>query len=249
MELSFTESVKENHYTIKCLPKDSDVQRISDVNIEMMPTHVFQRNQDSFGNQTIYGNLYQEHNKFGFRISGIAETGLACGERERGTTTGMYRYSHGLNRPGNGIQAYFDRMVFKDTSSEYEKGIRLMDFLHQDFVYQKGITNVKTTAEEAWNFGAGVCQDYAHIFIALCHLAKIPARYVTGMMVGEGYSHAWVEILSDGIWWGLDPTNGCTVTDSYIKIGAGRDADDCKINKGIMIGGGAQSQKIKVLVE
>ena len=80
-------------------------------------------------------------------------------------------------------------------------------------------------------------------------MAKIPARYVAGMMVGEGYSHAWVEVLSDGIWYALDPTHACEAKENYIKIGVGRDAEDCMINKGILKGGGMQTQEIRVLVE
>ena len=108
---------------------------------------------------------------------------------------------------------------------------------------------MRTTAEEAFMQRKGVCQDYAHIFIALCHLAKIPARYVAGMMVGEGFSHAWVEILSDGVWYAIDPTHACMANDTYIKISVGRDAEDCMINKGIMKGGGTQLQTVRVLVE
>ena len=109
-------------------------------------------------------------------------------------------------------------------------------------------TNINTTAEEAFVQGQGVCQDYAHIFIALLHLAKIPSRYVTGLIVGEGASHAWVEILCGRKWYGIDPTNNCIVSDEHIKIGIGRDARDCMINRGIMHGGGLHTQKISVSV-
>ena len=107
---------------------------------------------------------------------------------------------------------------------------------------------MSTTAEQAWQIGAGVCQDYAHILIALCQMEGIPARYVTGMLIGEGASHAWVEVFAGDRWYPLDPTNDCTVTDSHIKIGTGRDAGDCLINRGIMHGGGTQTQEIRVSV-
>ena len=69
------------------------------------------------------------------------------------------------------------------------------------------------------------------------------------MKHGEGASHAWVEILSDGKWYGLDPTNNVVVSDEHIKIGVGRDAKDCEINRGIIIGGGNQTLTICVNVE
>lgn len=250
MEIAYSEPVTECHYTIKCLPKDTDMQKISELKIQIFPSHQYQKGNDSFGNSMIYGNIYQEHDRFGFCISGIAQTGLASGDRENQEAyVGMYGHPHGLNRPGDAIRNYFFDIAFPANASAYEKGILLMAYLYRDYEYQKGITCIDTTAEDAWKLGKGVCQDYAHILIALCHLAKIPARYVTGMMIGEGYSHAWVEVLSDGIWYGLDPTNGCLVTDSYIKIGVGRDAKDCMINKGIMKGGGLQTQSVTVRVE
>ena len=123
-----------------------------------------------------------------------------------------------------------------------------MQRLYKDYVYEAGVTNVETTAEEAFNLGRGVCQDYAHIFISLCRLGGIPARYVTGFMIGEGQSHAWAEILFGDKWIGMDPTNNLLIDDNYIKLSHGRDAADCKINLGIMIGGGEQAQQIKVSV-
>lgn len=254
MELDFAEPVTESHYTIKCLPKDTDMQRISDVKINIFPENSFQKGEDSFGNCTVYGNVLESHEKFGFHISGDAETNLSFGEAvKEDENTGIFRYPYGLNKAGAGIKDYFSQIILDSdadkTKTDYDKAMILMNRLYEDFNYETGSTHMRTTAEEAFMQRKGVCQDYAHIFIALCHLAKIPARYVAGMMVGEGYSHAWVEILSDGIWYAIDPTHACMATENYIKIGVGRDAEDCMINKGIMKGGGAQLQTVRVLVE
>ena len=83
---------------------------------------------------------------------------------------------------------------------------------------------------------------------ALCRLNGLPARYVSGMLIGEGFSHAWVEVFCNGRWYGFDPTNDVLVTDSHIKIGVGRDAYDCQINRGIIKGGGSQTQTVEVKV-
>ena len=97
--------------------------------------------------------------------------------------------------------------------------------------------------------GCGVCQDYSHILISLCHLAGIPARYVVGMLTGEGASHAWVEIYQDEKWYALDPTNNLIVDDEHIKISHGRDYRDCLINQGVFTGCAKQTQEIQVVVE
>ena len=131
----------------------------------------------------------------------------------------------------------------------YALCLELMHRLYADFRYQPGCTDMQTTAEEAWSLGCGVCQDYAHIYIALLQLRGIPARYVTGMIPGEGASHAWVEACCASKWYGFDPTNDTIVTDSHIRIGVGRDASDCLINRGLMRGGGQQTQEVHVIVE
>lgn len=123
-----------------------------------------------------------------------------------------------------------------------------MHKLHQDFTYEKGVTTFLTTAEEAMTLKKGVCQDYAHILIALLRMMRIPARYVVGMMTGEGFSHAWVEMEADGKWYGLDPTNDVLVDENYIKISHGRDYDDCIVNKGLFTGMASQKQDIRVIV-
>ena len=244
-EFKYTQPVTECHYTFKCLPKNTDMQEIAELNIEVTPEHDCQRGSDSFGNLTVHDDLYSMHDSFGLRVYGVAHTGLAEGQKMgENEFTGLFRHPHGLNRGGEGLKAYYRSIADKGQGALY-----LMNCLHRDFRYEKGLTHVGTTAEEAWSLGRGVCQDYAHIFIALCHLAGLTARYVTGMMVGEGFSHAWVEVLEEGVWHGYDPTNGCRVGGDYIKIAAGRDADDCMINRGTIKGGGWQTQTVTVRVE
>ena len=125
----------------------------------------------------------------------------------------------------------------------------LMNCLYRDFSYRPGATDVSTTAVQAWERRAGVCQDYAHIFLCLCRMAGFGARYVAGMMVGEGATHAWTEVYGDDGWIGLDPTNNCLADDNYIKLSHGRDFGDCSIDKGCFKGFAAQRQNIYVKVD
>ncbi len=139
--------------------------------------------------------------------------------------------------------------LWGDPDAAFQVCTDLMHRLHQDFSYVPGATQVRTTAEEAWGLRKGVCQDYAHIYITLLRMSGIPARYVCGLIAGEGASHAWVEALCGDRWIAFDPTNDCLAGDQYIKLGHGRDADDHGINRGIMWGGGLQTQKIWAQVE
>ena len=99
--------------------------------------------------------------------------------------------------------------------------------------YRHDVTSVRTTAAEALALGAGVCQDYAHVMLALCRLSGLPARYVSGHMVGEGGSHAWVEVLlpsvtnrSSLVAVPFDPTNNRMAGAAYLTIAVGRDYAD-----------------------
>lgn len=251
MELSYEEWIRECHFTIKCIPRNTQRQRIEKISMEVEPGDGVKEGQDSFGNRFLYGSVSEEHNQFFFHIAGDAVTGLSEYEDiDNANMLGVYRYAYGLAMPGEKLMAYYNSLSARMDRelSAYEKGVFLMHCLYRDFSYEKNVTDVNTDAEAAWVFGRGVCQDYAHILIALCRLAGIPARYITGMLIGEGFSHAWVEILWEDRWYGLDPTNDLIVDDSHIKIGVGRDASDCMINRGIMKGGGAQTQKILVTV-
>lgn len=247
MQIHYSEPVSTCHYTIKCIPPDTDRQKLEQATIELSPKEPPGRSMDSFGNQILYGTVEGDHTDFFFHITGdVSVDRTACESAGKTSMIGLYRYPYGLTCPGEGLRAYYDSLGL--TGSAYEKGIALMHRLYQDFVYEKNVTDIKTTAEEAWDLKRGVCQDYAHIMITLARMAKIPARYVCGMLSGEGYSHAWVELLCDDGWYAFDPTNDLLVTDSHIKLGVGRDAGDCAINRGVMHGGGTQTQQIRVSV-
>lgn len=108
---------------------------------------------------------------------------------------------------------------------------RACEWVYTAMRYGSGVTSVGTAAAEALSVGQGLCQDYAHITIGLCRAAGFPARYVSGHMLGEGGSHAWVEVLvpgSDGRAspLALDPTNRRRPNLGYVTVAVGRDYGD-----------------------
>ena len=103
----------------------------------------------------------------------------------------------------------------------------------EHFEYRLGVTAVTTPAAEAWAAGIGVCQDYAHCMLALCRLCGLPARYVSGHVLGEGGTHAWVEVLvrhpqdEDALRAvPIDPTHDRRAGLRYITVAVGRDYFD-----------------------
>jgi transglutaminase-like putative cysteine protease len=120
--------------------------------------------------------------------------------------------------------------------------------VHASMVYEWGVTGVHTTASEALAGGRGVCQDYAHIMLAVCRLIGLPARYVSGHLTGEGGSHAWVEVLHpqtgrSGGWTaqGWDPTHNRRTGADYLVVAVGRDYADAAPLWGTFEGDGVDS--------
>jgi transglutaminase-like putative cysteine protease len=128
---------------------------------------------------------------------------------------------------------------------------------HDSLSYVRGVTHVHTSANEAFTDGAGVCQDFAHLALALAKSAGLPARYVSGYfhpdadaIIGEemvGESHAWVEVWT-GKWWGYDPTNACEVGERHVAVGRGRDYSDVPPVKGIYAGSAEHTMRATVRI-
>lgn len=96
--------------------------------------------------------------------------------------------------------------------------------------YTPGATSVRTTASQALELGQGVCQDQAHVMLAVCRAAGIPCRYVSGHMLGQGGTHAWVEVVVDhpagGRVVAFDPCHGQRTDRRHVTVAVGRDYSD-----------------------
>ncbi len=252
MRLLFPEPVNRHHFTLRCFPIDSERQEITNQNIQITPAYVGGTETDSFGNRCIYGVVERSHTEFSVSVSGTAYVyGDAFQSVDSAHKIGMFRYNTELTKMGPALDKIYKKLsaVTSEKTDMAGKAMRWMEAVHSSIKYVQGITQVTTTAEEAAGFGMGVCQDYAHIFLALMRKEHIPSRYVVGMMTGEGASHAWVEICDGERWIGYDPTNNCPVDDHYICISYGRDARDCTMNQGYFYGSPRQIQEINVVVE
>jgi transglutaminase-like putative cysteine protease len=120
--------------------------------------------------------------------------------------------------------------------------------------YQKGVTNALTTVTEALDQQAGVCQDFAHLGIALLRLAGIPSRYVSGYLyrsdLPEVETHAWCEAYLPSVGWiGLDPTHGELVGDRHIAIAVGRSYADVPPNRGVYRGESEERIAVAVAID
>ena len=121
--------------------------------------------------------------------------------------------------------------------------------------YEKGATDVGTTAAEALAARAGVCQDFVHIGLAVLRRAGIPCRYASGYLLPQsdaaigqtvaGESHAWLEAWI-GDWYAVDPTNGDAVGPAHVLVARGRDYGDVPPLRGVYHGGRAEALEVSV---
>ena len=133
----------------------------------------------------------------------------------------------------------------------------VMAWVHDRLEYVPGVTGVQTSAADAARAGRGVCQDFAHLSIALLRAAGVPARYVSGYLhpradaeISEhvsGESHAWIEAWS-GKWWPFDPTNAIDVGVRHVMVARGRDYSDVPPVKGVYAGNADNTMSVEVLI-
>ncbi|MGD0374840.1 MAG: transglutaminase family protein [Streptosporangiaceae bacterium] len=133
----------------------------------------------------------------------------------------------------------------------------IASWVNDRVAYVPGATGVQTSAQEAWDKGQGVCQDIAHLTVALLREAGLPARYVSGYLHPqpeaepgdevEGQSHAWVEYWT-GEWVACDPTNRAQVGEQHVVVAAGRDYGDVPPLKGIYHGAPGAAMDVIVAV-
>jgi transglutaminase-like putative cysteine protease len=139
-----------------------------------------------------------------------------------------------------------------------ESILGLSNYIYEKFKYMPGVTDIRTPLADVLRQRAGVCQDFAHLMIALVRCAGLPARYVSGYLetesvrgatslIGATASHAWVEVyLPSGIWLGIDPTNDMLEGERHVQLGIGRDYGDVPPLRGVFKG--ARRQQLSVMV-
>ena len=255
--VQFSEPVENHAFVLRCTPYTDDTQN-SRPQVELDPDEPFDYQVDSFGNHLLCGTILAPHSSFSFTTSGIAA--IDASKQRKSAAHPLFLYETKLTHItpemrdflADSAAAGMRHMVMSGlgaASSATFTCEHLMHMVHETLAYTPGSTNVETTAEQAFNQRAGVCQDYAHVLIALIRACNIPARYVSGLTVGEGATHAWVEANLDGIWYGFDPTRNMLVDETYIKLAVGRDFSDCPIERGTFQGFVTQTQTVFATVK
>ncbi len=243
--IDFSKDVSGHIFLLRCFPMEDQSQVVTELVHSNFPiVSGGQYSQDGFGNKVYMGRIDRDHDSLDYSVSGsvirddfkkVFENPLPC-----------YKYPSELTRPSGKMEEFCKSLGLE--GGNIEKAKLIAAAVGKKMTYTPGSTGIATTAESAFESGHGVCQDFAHIMISLCRLSSIPARYVCGLPIGEGETHAWVEIWQDGYWYGIDPTRACDADESYIKLCVGRDYNDCPIEKGVFKGDAVQNQSVYMKV-
>lgn len=236
-DIKFSEPIQQHTFLLRATPLDEPRQEALRISLISQPIVNLSKGIDAYGNVTYLGYLEEPHSSFRFR-----STGEILVDSTREQTHGAYPFFKKptpLTSLSESLAQYFKES--QQAGSIETKVWEWLERLKIDFKYQKGVTTVKTSASEAWEIGSGVCQDYAHILLALLRAEGIICRYIAGLIPGEGASHAWVEYFDGKRWLGVDPTHCVECNDNYVKLSQGLDFYTSPLEKGVFIGSASQT--------
>lgn len=236
--ITFGAPVINHSVLLRCQPMDEGWQNIEEEHLIFSPDFWTSRSRDAFGNRIVYGGQREPHSSLVYVSAGIVKVEPYSIVATHGVSP-IYHLPTPLTTlpPTETPERTGDTLA--DAMAICQRVNSLME-------YAPGQTDVRTTAADALRLGKGVCQDFAHVAIALCRQAGIAARYACGFVEGTGQTHAWVEIYDGYRWAAFDPTANAPVEYGYVKIAHGRDAADCAVSRGLY--GGATTQEMEIRV-
>lgn len=240
-DLVLSEPVIDHTFVLRAVPLSEPVQEPMRVSLISRPGCRLAESTDGLGNKVFLGNIEGKHSFFSFCSTG--EVVVDASQVNNRGAAPYLRYPTPLTELSGSLGKYY--LTNRIDASPLELTEYWMEKLSSDFRYLKGKTTTRTTAAEAWELGCGVCQDFAHVLLALLRGDGLICRYVAGLTVGEGESHAWVEVFDGKSWVAVDPTHADFCDDNYVKISQGPDFTYCALERGVFRGSAIQNMQAK----
>jgi len=250
---TYDHPISEAYTEMRLKPLDTDGQRCVSFRLTTEPQDMVLRYADQFGNDVRHFDVIQPHQKL--MVSAASEvmtSDLYIANSSNLSPLDEFNYlSPTEYAPHASDLAVFSASHKADTP--LDTALNFMHVIYETLVYEKGATDVKTTADKALTLGRGVCQDFSHIMLAVCRLQNIPARYVSGYLYNNEHtaaSHAWVDVLvPERGWLSLDPTHDTEQTGQYVRVAVGRDYADVPPTRGIFKGNAKEKMEVDVSVK
>ncbi len=230
--------IADLHHRLMVVPRERHgTQRRLATRLDVTPHAVAHDAHDAFGNPVATFFARRVDGMIEFTHRSIVTRG--CGEHLAAaaelddirlrTPTALTAADAALREAAASLRARFP--------DPFARAEALCAFVFAEMAYVAGSTDVETTAATAFARRRGVCQDYAHVALALARHGGLAARYVSGHLLGEGGTHAWIEVLllrdERAVVLAYDPTHGRRVDMRYIAIAVGRDYADVAPTSGV----------------
>lgn len=254
--------VRESVMEVWMQPQKSIRQRLVSFDLELDPPAQVFSYADSFGNAVYHFDVPQPHDSLTITARSAVETQpptplpehLDLGEWDRlrseflrGENFDFLR-PHGFARESEALHRFMashdiDALRGRDPLTALKT---LNKTLYDSFGYEAGVTRADSPIDDVLKARKGVCQDFAHVMIAICRSWGIPARYVSGYLFTDrkhgdrsdpDATHAWVEVFLPSVRWiGFDPTNNTPATERHVACALGRDYSDVPPSRGVYKG-------------
>ena len=261
-QYQYAAPVRESVMEVWMQPQKNGAQRLVSFDLEADPAAKIFSYTDSFGNAVYHFDVPLPHEKLGITARATVETqapealpeSLDFGEWDRLRSERLqgdncdFLHPHGFARGSEALSTFI---------AEHDiDGLRLRDPLtaardlsrkiYSSFEYEAGVTRADSPIDVVLGARKGVCQDFAHVMIAICRSWGVPARYVSGYLFTDrkqgdrsdpDATHAWVEVFLPSLRWiGFDPTNNIEAGERHIRCAIGRDYSDVPPSRGVYKG-------------
>ena len=261
-EYHYAEPVRESVMEVWMQPRKATGQRLVSFDLDVEPAAQLFSYADPFGNAVYHFDVPQPHDRLRIVASAAVETqappplpdALDQGEWDR-LRSDFVRGENfdfltlgGFAVETEALRTYIarrdlDALRLRDPLSAVRT---LAETIYASFDYETGVTHADSPIDLALEAGRGVCQDFAHIMIAVCRGWGVPARYVSGYLFTDRQAgdrsdpdatHAWVEVFLPSLRWvGFDPTNNVLAGERHIAAATGRDYNDVPPSRGVYKG-------------
>jgi transglutaminase-like putative cysteine protease len=259
----YAQAVRESVMELWMQPQKLATQRLINFELEVDPAAQLFSYTDSFGNAVYHFDVPQPHDALQIIARSVLEThahgplpkALDLGEWDRlrsGFVQGEcfdFLKPHGYAERTAALDAFVAGKGIDDLTrlDPLSAAHRLSRIIYEAFDYEAGVTEADSPIDLALEQGRGVCQDFAHVMIAICRSWGLPARYVSGYLFTDrarthdrsdpDASHAWVEVFLPSLRWvGFDPTNDLMASERHVTVAIGRDYGDVPPSRGVFKG-------------
>jgi transglutaminase-like putative cysteine protease len=253
-EFSYDGSIAEAYTELRLRPLEGGGQHCSSFRLATEPFGLRVREyRDHFGNDVHHFDVLEPHERLAVTAVSTVMTPVAFLSSEPLSPLELHDYlsATGYTPFAGAVRAFAETHASDGSGSQRARAI--MDAVRGELVYDPEATDVQTRADEVLELGRGVCQDFAHVMLATCRTAGIPARYVSGYLYDpklhgdNAASHAWVDVWDDAAGWtSLDPTHDREQTEAYVRVAVGRDYADVPPTRGVFKGAAHETLSVRV---